>query len=102
MKNLDFSNILFNRFKNRKSLLLGAIHKEHWPLLGEGVQLPTYSDLRGLWVSGLLKSATLLNSCTEDLVNPIQRLDHSLVKGSIITEMFIPWLLVCYPGRKGQ
>ena len=56
-----------------------------------GVQLPTYSDLRGLGVSGLPKSAILLNSCTEDFVNSIHR--HSFVKGSIITEMVIPWLL---------
>ena len=56
-----------------------------------GVQLPTYSDLRGLRVSGLPKSPILLNSCTEDLANSIYR--HSLVKGSIITEMVIPWLL---------
>ena len=35
----------------------------------------------------------LLNSCTEDLVNSIHRLDHSLVKGSTITEMSIRWLL---------
>ena len=33
----------------------------------------------------------LLNFCTEDLVNSIHR--HTLVKGSIITEMVIPWLL---------
>ena len=54
-------------------------------------QLPKYSELSGLGVSGLPKSAILLNSFTEDLVNSIHR--HSLVKGSIITEMVIPWLL---------
>ena len=52
--------------------------------------------IMGFWgfgVSGLLKFAILLNSCTEDLVNSIHRLDHSLVKGSTITEMSIRWLL---------
>ena len=34
MKFSDLSKILFNEFKNRKSLLLGVVHKEHWPLLG--------------------------------------------------------------------
>ena len=62
-------------------MLLGAVHKEHWPRL-LGVELPTYADLRGLGVSGLPKSAILLNSCTEDLVNSIHI--HSLVKNSTI------------------
>ena len=58
MKNLDLSKILFNKFKNRKSLLLGVVHKEYWPLLGgRGGQLQKYSDLSGLGVSGLPKSA---------------------------------------------
>ena len=57
MKNLDLSKILFNEFKNRKSLLLGVVHKEHWPLLGGGGQLPTYADLSGLGVAVLLKPA---------------------------------------------
>ena len=93
MKNLDLSKILFIEFKNRKSLLLGVIHKENWQLLGGGGggQLPTYADLSGLGVAVLPNPALFFNSCTEDY--SIHRLDHSLVKGSIITEMSIPWLL---------
>ena len=53
MTNLYLCKILCNR----KSLLSGAVQKEHWPFLGWGVELPTYADLRGLRVSGLLKSA---------------------------------------------
>ena len=57
---------------------------------GKG-QLPTYADLSGLGVAVLPNPALFFNSCTEDY--SIHRLDHSLVKGSIITEMSIPWLL---------
>ena len=83
MTNLYLCKILCNR----KSLLSGAVQKEHWPFLGWGGGLNCqhmliwgdcgFQDCRSLQF--------LLNYPTEDLVNFIHRIDHSLVKSSIIT-----------------